>query len=142
MPALIGALLTTLAPVLGDLARRLLPADPDAAAKLQAELTAAVLANGAALERAAAEVVLAEARGESWMQRNWRPCLMFLIMGLLLWNGVAVPLIETFADRRLPTLEAWAAIPEPLWQLLMLGLGGYVVGRSAEKTVKAWREGG
>ena len=51
MPALIGALLTTLAPVLGDLARRLLPADPDAAAKLQAELTAAVLANGAALAK-------------------------------------------------------------------------------------------
>ena len=31
------------------------------------------------------------------------------------------------------------AIPPDMWDLLKIGLGGYVVGRSGEKMVKAWK---
>ena len=33
-----------------------------------------------------------------------------------------------------------ADIPPDMWDLLKLGVGGYVVGRSAEKGIKAWKE--
>ncbi|MCS7280543.1 MAG: hypothetical protein NZ583_02795 [Desulfobacterota bacterium] len=38
---------------------------------------------------------------------------------------------------RLPSLE----IPPDMWTLLEIGIGGYVVGRSAEKIVKTWKKG-
>lgn len=66
------------------------------------------------------EVVLAEAKGESTLQRSWRPITMLVFVGLVVADSLgvlAVPLAP----------EAWT--------LLQLGLGGYVVGRSVEKTV-------
>ena len=36
-----------------------------------------------------------------------------------------------------PRLE----LPEQLWSLLTLGVGGYIVGRSCEKTIDKWKEG-
>ena len=66
------------------------------------------------------EVVLAEAKGESTLQRSWRPITMLVFVGLVVADSIgvlAVPLAP----------EAWT--------LLQLGLGGYVVGRSVEKTV-------
>jgi len=32
-----------------------------------------------------------------------------------------------------------ADIPPDMWDLLKLGIGGYVVGRSVEKGVKVWK---
>lgn len=34
------------------------------------------------------------------------------------------------------------AVPEPMWELPKLGVGGYILGRSGEKAIRAWREGG
>lgn len=78
-------------------------------------------------------VIVAEAQGESPAQRNWRPHLMYLIMGLLVFNGALVPLVEAFTDVQIPVLDALNAIPSQLWSLLTIGLGGYVGGRSLEK---------
>ena len=69
-----------------------------------------------------AKIVVAEAQGNSWLQRSWRPITMLTFLGL------------TVADSFgwLPNRLA----PEA-WQLLQLGLGGYVVGRSVEKVAPA-----
>lgn len=72
-----------------------------------------------ALERKS-ELVLAEARGESWLQRNWRPLTMLTFLGLVVFDQFG------WLQFRLAS-EAWT--------LLQIGLGGYVVGRSVEKTV-------
>jgi hypothetical protein len=82
------------------------------------------------------EIIIAEATGESSAQRSWRPHLMYLIMFLLVFNGVVVPLGEAIFHINIPILEAWNAIPENMWSLLMIGLGGYIGGRTAEKIVK------
>lgn len=78
------------------------------------------------LERARIEtrgqVVQAEARGESWLQRNWRPLTM-------IWFGV---LIGGYWFGYTPPNLSEAAILS-LFGLMKLGLGGYVIGRSAEK---------
>ena len=71
---------------------------------------------------AAADIVKAEAEGAGVLQRNWRPILMLTFGGLIVarWLGWSAPeLSETEALK--------------LWDIVQLGLGGYVIGRSAEK---------
>ena len=80
--------------------------------------------------KAAASIVAAEAQGESWLQRNWRPILMLVFTYIVLHNYVLAPLAGY------PPVE----IPPNMWHLLQIGVGGYVVGRSAEKGIKTWKE--
>jgi hypothetical protein len=69
------------------------------------------------------EVVLAEAKGESWLQRNWRPMLMLLCMYIVLNNYVFVPYFS------LPMV----VLDDHIWTLMEMGVTGYVAGRSLEK---------
>jgi hypothetical protein len=69
-----------------------------------------------------AKVVIAEAQSESWLTRNWRPILMLTFTYIIAHNFVLAPLFS-FAS-----LE----IPAQMWELLKLGIGGYIGGRSAE----------
>ncbi|WP_303181275.1 3TM-type holin [uncultured Butyricimonas sp.] len=74
---------------------------------------------------AQAAVLTEEARG-TWLQRSWRPLVM-LTFALIVLAG-------TFTS--LPML----ADTSRFWDLLEIGLGGYVVGRSGEKIVQAFTE--
>ena len=65
-----------------------------------------------------AAVIGEEARG-NWLQRSWRPLVM-LTFAVIILAG-------TFTS--LPIL----AETSRFWDLLEIGLGGYVVGRSSEK---------
>lgn len=127
-----------LGPVLGIADKVLERVLPDPALRAEAMKQAREIAHkeaSAELEAASA-VIVAEAKGESAAQRNWRPHLMYLIMGLLVFNGVAVPLVEATFAVKLPILEAWTAIPENMWTLLQIGVGGYVAGRTIEKAAE------
>lgn len=75
-----------------------------------------------AMTEAKAKIIMAEAQGESWLQRNWRPLTMLALVGLIMgrWTGLY--------DSGIP-LE----LEQELFTLVQIGLGGYVVGRSAEK---------
>ena len=95
--------------------------------EVQAELTGEILQYEAEVVKQAAETVRAEATGHSWMQRNWRPLVMLLFAYIVAHNYVISPVFG---------IEA-VAIPPNMWTLLQIGLGGYVVGRSAEKIVPA-----
>lgn len=70
------------------------------------------------------EIIVAEAKSESWITRNWRPVTMlsfvFSIIGY--WFGLTPDTL---------TPEA----VDSMFKLVQIGLGGYVVGRSAEKVV-------
>ena len=70
-------------------------------------------------------IINTEAKGESWLQRNWRPMTMLFFVGLVgaRWMGL--------------TTEVTPELELELMGLIKIGLGGYVVGRSAEKIVKA-----
>ena len=83
------------------------------------------------LLKAQAKIVEAEAGGESWLQRNWRPLLMVSITAILINNFILFPYLSLFTEK-VVMLE----LPNGLWTLLTAGVTGYVVGRSAEKTVK------
>ena len=69
-------------------------------------------------------IITAEAQG-SWIASNWRPITMLTFLVLVVGDSMG--------------LLATPLAPEA-WTLLQIGLGGYVVGRSAEKVTKVIRE--
>ncbi|WP_027179963.1 holin family protein [Maridesulfovibrio bastinii] len=78
------------------------------------------------------KVIAAEMNG-NWLQRSWRPILMLTIIAIVANNYLFYPYISLFWTDA-PKLE----LPERLWSLMQLGLGGYVFGRSAEKVAAKW----
>ena len=120
---MLAALLPALVPILGDAIRRLFP-DPAEAAKAQAELNNALMANAAKIEEAAASIIADEAKSEHWLASSWRPLVMLTFTALIVarWLGYSAPGISEVEVLK-------------LWDIVQLGLGGYVIGRSAEKIV-------
>ena len=138
---MIQALLPVLGPLVGDVVKRVLPEDKDKRAEIERELNMALINNSAAISQAAASVVLAEAKSEHKITATWRPILMLTITAIVGWNFLLAPLAELaivlLANQHLPlTLP----LPDELWNLLMVGVGGYVVGRSGEKIAEKVRK--
>jgi len=104
--------------------------DKDQAAKIKARLQEQVLTGQMKEIEAAASIIAAEAGGESWLQRNWRPLLMMTFGIIIANNYLVAPLFGT----------PLADIPPDMWELLKLGIGGYVLGRTAEKGIRVWKE--
>ena len=92
--------------------------------RLQAknELTRIIQSKELELQKMQTEVIVAEANG-NWLQRSWRPILMLAFGFIVIYVKFIAPLF----DLKIPELE------EDFWNLLQIGIGGYVVGRSAEK---------
>lgn len=126
---LIGALA---APVINGLFNAVDQAveDKGEAARIKARLQEMVLTGQMREIEEAAQVIRTEATGESWLQRNWRPMLMCLFGIIVANNYLIVPL---FGGPK-------ADIPPDMWDLLKLGVGGYVVGRSVEKGIRVWKQ--
>jgi len=118
-----------------------LPEDKDKRAEIEREINMALITNSAQIEQAAASVILAEAKSEHWITATWRPILMLTITAIVGWNYLLAPLVE-LAVRLLAGDQIPLTIPLPdeLWNLLMIGVGGYVVGRSAEKVADKVRK--
>ncbi|MCT8971201.1 holin family protein [Microbaculum marinisediminis] len=127
---MIGALTPFLGPVL-EIVRRVIP-DPAERARIEAELTQAASDAEARLAEAQAAIITTEARGGP-LQRNWRPLFMIVCMGLLVWHAVAVPILAAILHVPLDEVVGLKAVPDGLWTLLVVGMGGYIGGRSLEK---------
>jgi hypothetical protein len=69
-----------------------------------------------------AEIIKTEAASGHWLAANWRPIVMLTFTGLIVarWFGWAAPNLSP--DEYIK-----------LWDIVELGLGGYVIGRSVEK---------
>ena len=91
--------------------------------------------HSASIEKAAARVVVAEAKGESWLQRNWRPVTMMAFVVIIINNYIVFPWFMMFD---IPAIHL--DIPPDMWSLLQIGIGGYIVSRGAEKGIKTWKD--
>ena len=113
--------------------------DKDLAAKLKSEMKLASMnikhdEFKTEIEQAGS-IIKAEAQSSSWLAANWRPMLMCLFGMIILNNYIVYPYLSLFFEQA-PMLE----IPKDMWSLLKIGVGGYVAGRSAEKTIKLWKK--
>jgi hypothetical protein len=79
-----------------------------------------------------ADIIMTEAKSESWLTRNWRPLTMVALIASVLafWFG----LTPTDPSTGLSIIPA--AFVERMFSLVQIGLGGYIVGRSGEKITK------
>ena len=134
---MIQALLPVIAPLVGDVIRRVLPEDSNKRLEVEREINMELMSNRQAIEQAADSVILAESKSEHWITATWRPILMLTITAIVGWNFLVAPLIELAVllstNDQVPLS---IPLPEQLWNLLMIGVGGYVVGRSGEKIAK------
>ena len=80
------------------------------------------------LQKMQTDIILSESKG-NWIQRSWRPILM-LAFGFII---IYCKFLALLFSLPVPELE-----PE-FWNLLQLGIGGYVVGRSGEKIMQVYQ---
>ena len=76
----------------------------------------------------AAKIIQTEAQG-GWLQRNWRPIMMLVFAGLMVahWFGFTAPNIPE-------------SVQNSLLNIIMIGIGGYTVGRSGEKIAEKFKK--
>ena len=104
--------------------------DKDLQEKLKAQLQTQLLQSHTQELKAAASIIEAEAKA-GWFASSWRPLLMYVLIFILVWNYVIGPVIKIFMGAVI-TFE----LPGDVWSLLQIGLGGYVLGRSAESVAR------
>ena len=80
------------------------------------------------LQKMQTDIILSESKC-NWIQRSWRPILM-LAFGFII---IYCKFLALLFSLPVPELE-----PE-FWNLLQLGIGGYVVGRSGEKIMQVYQ---
>ena len=107
--------------LLGKVVERLIR-DPDQAAKAKNQLVDMAV-NGELDELAQrAGVIKAEAQGDGWLQRSWRPIVMLIFTALIVarWLGWSAP-------------DLSEAVELKLFSIVQVGLGGYIASRGIEK---------
>lgn len=125
---MIQALIPVIGGLIGKAIDKAVP-DKDAAEKLKNDVMLEAMKQDNNELQGAIQIITAEAQGESWLQRNWRPVLMLWFAGLVgaHWLGFTPP--------NLPE-----SVVINLLDIVQVGVGGYVLGRSVEKTMKAYKD--
>lgn len=102
--------------------------DKDLAQKIKHDILTQILEHENDYLKEASAIIRTEASSESWLTRSWRPMVMifFAILLGLYWFGLAPDYLVKNPDT-----------VNQLFKLLQLGIGGYIVGRSVEKTARA-----
>jgi len=81
------------------------------------------------LQRMQTEIIVTEAKG-NWLQRSWRPILMLAFGFIVIYVKFLAPVFGL----TIPELE------NEFWNLLQIGIGGYVIGRTGEKMMNSYAE--
>jgi len=119
-------LLGILGSIGGQIAKNLFPdpADETKRKEIETQFQSQIVANAAKIEEAAASIINTEAASKHWLAANWRPITMLVFVGLIVarWLGYSA---EGMTEAEYLSV----------YDLVKIGLGGYVVGRSAEKIV-------
>jgi len=127
--------LTALIPLLGTVIDKILP-DKDQAEKAKVKLAELHQSGELSAIESQVRVIVAEASSQHKLAAIWRPLIMLMFGVIVANNYIVYPYLSLFFDAA-PKLD----LPPDLWALMKLGLGGYVVGRSAEKVIASWRQG-
>ena len=106
---------------IGNVAENFVTTQKDKA-RFKQMLSETVLRHTVKLAELQADVLKTEMSG-NWLQRSWRPIIMLSFGFIIVYRYF---LCQVFS---LPAID----LPDGFWNLLEIGLGGYVIGRSVEK---------
>ena len=139
MPSIASVLGNPIADIIkgaGDIIAKFVP-DPQAKidatmklAQLQQSFNEKLVDADMEFAKAQADVITTESKSDSWLARNWRPILMLTFTFIIAWNFI---ISQIFSLKLLP-------IPDQMWELIKLGVGGYVFGRTGEKMIQSWSD--
>ena len=125
---MLPALIPLIGGIVGKAIDKFIP-DKDEAERLKAQITIEAMKQDNAELNAATSIILAEANGESWLQRSWRPLLMLWFAGLVGAHWVGLTPENLSQDT-----------VNHLLSIVQVGIGGYVLGRSGEKIVREYKK--
>jgi hypothetical protein len=110
-------------------------ADKDLKTKLESAIKEKMLEHEVQFVSYQRDIITAEAKSQSSLARNWRPITMLVFVAIIFNNYLVYPYIQLFGGTavQLP-------IPDDMWSLLKLGIGGYIAGRSVEKGIESWKK--
>lgn len=119
-------------PIIGDVLDKIIP---DVNKRDEAKQQLALLASSQEAKEIEGRfgVLVAEAKSEHWIVAAWRPITMLSFTTIIVNNYILAPYIELFFS-----VNVVLELPPYLWDLLKIGLGGYVVGRSSEKCMREY----
>jgi len=128
-------MIQALIPLFGTVLDKIFP-DESKAAEAKFKMMALMQSGDIELTKQAGSVITAEANSAHWIVAAWRPLTMLTFTAIVANNYIIAPYILMFFDQ-----DVALEMPPELWNLLTIGLGGYIVGRSGEKMVKAHAKG-
>lgn len=126
---MITALIPVISGLIGKAIDKAVP-DKDEALRLKSEITIAAMSYDQKELEGAVSIINAEASGESWLQRNWRPLLMLWFAALVGAHWLGFTPANLSDD-----------VVVQLLGIVKVGIGGYVLGRSGEKIIKEYKKG-
>lgn len=80
------------------------------------------------------QAIVAEAKSEHTLTATWRPLTMLAFVLIIANNYILAPYLSLLFGVSV-TLD----IPPDMWDLLKLGIGGYVASRGVEKAIEKWK---
>ncbi len=126
-------MIQALIPVIGKIFDSIFP-DKEKAAEAKLKLMELQMSGSFKELEQAGAIITAEANSEHWLVAAWRPITMLVFVAIIANNYILAPYIDLFFETDV-TLE----LPDQMWEILKIGLGGYIVGRTGEKMVKNYK---
>lgn len=144
LSSLTGAGVGAIADGVGDLAIKvrqaftgeMSPEDKADVEKMLIEMESKSMVLKAEVTKMQSSIIVAEAKSGTFLASNWRPITMLVFVFIIFNNYILFPYLSLMWSAA-PALP----IPDHMWELLKIGLGGYVLGRSAEKSSLNWNKG-
>jgi hypothetical protein len=123
IPAIIASVSGILNKIIPDANKRM---------EVEAEIQRALIANQAAIYDAMKDVMAADSASESMLTRNARPIVVMWCLTMITWV-----VVSPMFGLQVATIAAIKAVPSDLWNLVMVGIGGYILAKSVTDAVKA-----
>jgi len=123
-----------LAKIVGGIVDKAVP-DKDLKEKLKHELNTQLINGDHEKLIAKSNIIKAEAESKHWLTATWRPALMWCCIVVIANNHIIAPFSNAFFGTAIEL-----SIPDQMWNLLTIGVGGYIAGRSADKVATNWKK--
>jgi len=98
--------------------------------QIENDLAVSVMKHEEEQIKAQRDIIVAEIQS-GWLTRNWRPILMISITAIVVNNYILYPYLSMFTEKAI-ILE----LPDKLWNLMTIGVGGYIASRGGEKIIE------